>query len=434
MSHPTSTAAFHAGRRRLAWLGAAAAVALLVASSCGGDDDSGGGGETVELTVGLFGDFGFEALYEEYEATHPNVEITERLVEFADHHSRLIANLATDTGAADIEAVEVGYIGTMLATPDRFYDLREYGAEELESQYLDWKWQQGVAEDGTIIGLGTDVGGLAMCYRRDLFEQAGLPSERDAVSQRWPTWDDYIETGVEFTAAEVPNAKFVDAPGEIFRAMVNQAPMGLYDDEDNIVVDSNPDVRQAWDRSVEMIESEFSAALEAFSPPWNTGFAQGSFATVICPAWMTSYIQEQAPDAEGQWDVAAVPGGSGNSGGSHLVLPSQGDHPDEAADLLEFLVSEESQATVFMETGNFPSRPALYEDPAIQDFTKPYFGDAPLGQIYSEAARALEPQHIGPREAEVRLAITDGLQRVEQGRQSPDDAWQQVLDDVASIE
>ena len=51
------------------------------------------------------------------------------------------------------------------------------------------------ADGKTQIGLGTDVGGLAMCYRTDLFEKAGLPTDRDAVSKLWPTWDDFINVG-----------------------------------------------------------------------------------------------------------------------------------------------------------------------------------------------------------------------------------------------
>ena len=54
------------------------------------------------------------------------------------------------------------------------------------------------ADGKHLIGLGTDVGGMAMCYRRDLFEKAGLPTERDAVSKLWPTWHDYVEVGEQF--------------------------------------------------------------------------------------------------------------------------------------------------------------------------------------------------------------------------------------------
>ncbi|MEV0630435.1 ABC transporter substrate-binding protein [Nonomuraea wenchangensis] len=416
-------------------------AAALLSSACGG---GGGGsaaapasaqpGEKIKLTVGLFGDFGFKPLYEEYKKTHPNIEIVENVTQFNDHHNNLVKRLATNAGAGDVEAVEVGYISTFTAQPNKFVDLKQFGLDKRQSDYLDWKWQQGLSKDGgQVLGLGTDVGGLAMCYRKDLFKKAGLPTDRAEVAALWPTWEQYIETGKKFAAADVAGAKFTDSPGEIFRAMVNQAPTGLYDAQDNIIVESNPDVKKAWDLSNQLTQEGLTAKLAAFSPPWNTGFAKGSFATIICPAWMTGFIQEQAKDATGKWDIATVPGGSGNSGGSHLMVPKQSKHPKEAAELIDFLTSKDNQAKVFKEEGTFPSIPALYDDPSIQNFTKPFFGDAPIGKIYSEAAKALKPQHLGPKEADVRVAIGNGLGRVEQGKQTPDEAWTQVLEDVKKI-
>ncbi|WP_113700978.1 extracellular solute-binding protein [Nonomuraea lactucae] len=429
--------------RRLAVPLLTASLIAMATAACGSGGGGGGGGasdtaakpgEKIKLTVGLFGDFGFKPLYEEYKKTHPNIEIAEAVTQFNDHHNNLVKRLATNAGAADIEAVEVGYISTFTAQPTKFHDLKQFGLDKRQSDYLDWKWQQGLGKQGgQLLGLGTDVGGLAMCYRKDLFEKAGLPTDRTKVAALWPTWEQYIETGKKFATANVAGAKFVDSPGEIFRAMVNQAPTGLYDPQDNIIVGSNPAVKQAWDLSNQLTSEKLTAKLAAFSPPWNTGFAKGAFATIICPAWMTGYIQEQAKDASGKWDIATVPGGSGNSGGSHLMIPKQSKHPKEAAELIDFLTSKENQAKVFKEEGTFPSIPALYDDPSIQNFTKPFFGDAPIGKIYSEAAKALKPQHLGPKEAEVRVVIGDGLGRVEQGKQTPDEAWAQVLEDVKKI-
>ncbi|TMR24057.1 extracellular solute-binding protein [Nonomuraea turkmeniaca] len=414
-------------------------AAALLTAACGGGGNtatpaSAKPGEKIKLTIGLFGDFGFKPLYEEYKKTHPDIEIVENVTQFNDHHNNLVKRLATNAGAGDIEAVEVGYVSTFTAQPGKFADLKQYGLDQRKADYLDWKWQQGLSKDGTqVLGLGTDVGGLAMCYRKDLFDKAGLPTDRTEVAALWPTWEQYIETGKKFAAADVAGAKFVDSPGEIFRAMVNQAPTGLYDAQDNIIVASNPDVKKAWDLSNQLTQEGLTAKLAAFSPPWNTGFAKGSFATIICPAWMTGFIQEQAKDATGKWDIATVPGGSGNSGGSHLMVPKQSKHPKEAAELINFLTSKDNQAKVFKEEGTFPSIPALYDDPSIQNFTKPFFGDAPIGKIYSEAAKALKPQHLGPKEGDVRVAIGNGLGRVEQGKQTPDEAWAQVLEDVKKI-
>jgi cellobiose transport system substrate-binding protein len=412
-------------------LAVATAAALLAGTAaCSGGDDDG----KITLSVGLFGDFGFGPLYEEYSELHPEIEFEERIAEFADHHTNLTTHLATGSGAADIEAVEVGYISQYTAQPDRFHDLLDLGAGELEGQWLDWKWQQALSADGeSLIGLGTDVGGMAMCYRRDLFEAAGLPVERDEVSALWAgSWEEYVAVGHRYSEA-TGGDHFFESSGNMFRAMVEQAEQGVYDREDNLVVESNPAIGDAWDLTVEAVEAGMSNRLQAWTPEWNAGFSEGTFATIICPAWMTSYIETNAPDAAGLWDIATVPGGAGNMGGSHLVLPAQGEHAEEAYAFLEWLTAPEQQLKVFESTGNFPSTPELYEDPALTDMSKAYFNDAPVGRIFTAAAQAVEPQYQGPLQGDVLATIGQGLGRIEDGSQSPDEAWSQVLSDLESF-
>ncbi|MBB5871410.1 cellobiose transport system substrate-binding protein [Allocatelliglobosispora scoriae] len=420
---------------RRAGLAAVLALSLLGVVACSKDSDTGSSDEKITLNVGLFGDFGFQPLYEEFKKTHPNVEIKERIADFGAHHQNLAAHLATNSGAADIEAVELAYISQFTSQPGKFHNLLDQGAGSMESQWLPWKWQQGLSTDKkSLIGLGTDVGGMAMCYRTDLFAKAGLPTERDKVSALWPTWQEYVNVGKTYQSKAGKGAYFFEASGNMFRAMVEQGQTGVYDNSDKIIVGENPDVKKAWDLTVDAIKAGESAKLAAWTPEWTAAFGKGTFATIVCPAWMTAYIEGNAKDAAGKWDVATVPGGSGNMGGSHLVLPKQGKHPKEAYELIKFLTSSESQAAVFKKTGNFPSLPKLYDDPSITGFSKAYFNNAPIGKIFSDAAKAVQPQHMGPKTGDVMTAIGQGLGRIEQGQQQPDAAWTQVLSDVAKLQ
>ncbi|WP_062353992.1 ABC transporter substrate-binding protein [Herbidospora yilanensis] len=434
MSHPP--------RRRAARLLAPLIAASLLAAACGGGENtpapgaaSGGAAapaEPVKLTVALFSDFHYGPLYEEFKKTHPNVEITERRAQFNDHHNNLVTQVATGAGAADVVAVEGGFIATFREVADKFHNLGDYGLSSRQSEYLDWKWQLGLSKDGSqLIGLGTDVGGLAMCYRPDLFKEAGLPTDRDEVGALWPTWEQYVETGKKFVAAG-GKAAFTDGPGEHFRAMVEQAPVGFYDTSDKVVVGTNPDVRKAWDISVSMIQNKLSGKLVAFTPEWTTGIAKGTFATMVCPAWKTGVIKDQKP-GEGTWDIAAVPGGGGNQGGTHLLAPKQGKHPKEAAELINFLTSKESQLTLWKDASALPSLPALYEDPAVATFVNPYFGDAPIGKIFTDAAKALKPQYTGPKSGDVNVAMGNGLGRIELQGQDPEESWKQAVADSEKI-
>ena len=166
--------------------------ALLASSASATSHDN------TTLRVDLFGDFGYHDLYKQFEKAHPGVTIKEDIESYADHHSNLAKHLATGAGADDVVAIEVGFISQFKAQPQNFVDLNSYGASKLKSQWLPWKWAQSIAPNGAQIGLGTDVGSLGICYRRDLMQAAGLPTSRDAVSKLWPTWADYIKTGEKF--------------------------------------------------------------------------------------------------------------------------------------------------------------------------------------------------------------------------------------------
>jgi cellobiose transport system substrate-binding protein len=408
-------------------LGALAAAGVAAGGAAGKTHDS------VTLRVSLFGDFGYHDLYKAYEAAHPGINIVEDIQSYPDHHSNLAKHLATGAGADDVEAVEVGFIAQFKAEPQFFYDLKQFGAASLQHQWLPWKWQQSIAPNGAQIGLGTDVGSLAICYRRDLFQKAGLPTSRAAVSKLWPTWSAYIATGKRFQAHAPKGVKFFDSASNVYNAIIGQLNPAYYTPSGKVIVGTNPNVKKAWDLTMTGVLAGESAGLSAFSNDWNTGYKKGAFATVTCPAWMMGYIQGQAPATKGKWDVAAVPGGGGSWGGSFLTIPKQSQHAQEAYDLITFLTSPASEAAVFKQTGNLPSQPALLKSAPVQNFKNAFFNNAPVGKIFANSALVLKPQITGPHQGDIQTAATNATQRVEQHKQTPAASWKQFLKDVENV-
>jgi cellobiose transport system substrate-binding protein len=389
--------------------------------------------DDVTLRVSLFGDFGYHDLYKQFEASHPGVTIKEEIQAYPDHHANLAKHLATGAGAADIEAIEVGFIAQFKAQPQKFYDLNQYGAAALKNRWLAWKWQSSLAPNGAQIGLGTDVGSLAICYRRDLFAKAGLPSQRDAVSKLWPTWAAFNATGLKFKAKAPKGVSFYDSGSNVYNAIIAQLNPAYYDASGKVIVDTNPKLKQAWALATQGVTSGLSAGLAAFSTEWNTGYKKGTFATVTCPAWMMGYIQGQAPATKGKWDVAAVPGSGGSWGGSYLAIPKQSKNAEVSYELVKFLTSPASEAYVFKQTGNLPSIPSLYNTPAIANFKNPFFNNAPVGKIFTTSAKRLKPQITGPHQGDFQTAVSQAIQRVEQKKQTPDQSWKQFLKDAKAF-
>jgi cellobiose transport system substrate-binding protein len=417
------------------------ALTTMSLAACGEDDDSGGNGadnagEDVTLRVNVFGNFGYEELYKQFEADHPGVKIVETAEgDLGRYNDQLTQRLAAGSGAGDVVAIEEGQVVNFLQTPDLFVNMAEHGSEDVKDQWLPWKYDQATTADGAYtIGLGTDVGGLAMCYRSDLFEQAGLPTDRDQVSALWPTWADFTSVGEQFQQGiGRDDVYFIDSATNTYNSILMQeagagAGYTYFDQDDNLVIESNPAVKSAWDTALAMYEAGESAALQSFSNEWNAAFKNGAFATVACPAWMTGYITEQSgPANSGKWDIAAVPGGGGNWGGSFLAVPTASENQEIAVELVEFLTSAEGQMGAFEAVGNLPSNPTLYEEPALLDFKNEYFSNAPTGQIFAAGAAELEPVYLGSNNVPVRDAVENAMRAVEAGELTPDEGWAEAV-------
>ncbi len=409
---------------------AAAVVAVLAVTSvaaCGGE--AGGSDGKVKLSIGVFSDFGYDTLLKEYQTAHPNIEVEQRKVKMEQHHTQLAAQLAGGRGAADVVAIEEGNVAQFRQSKDKFVNLADHGAKDLESQWAAWKWNQGTADDGAfVLGLGTDMGSLALCYRRDLFEKAGLPVDREEVGKLWPTWQDYVATAQTFTD-KTPDVKFVDTALNVYKAILDQTEEGYFAKaDDSYIGGDNKDVSDAFALAASLGEKKQTGALPPFSQEWNVALKQVSFATTTCPAWALALIKAGAGDeAAGKWDVADAPGGGGNWGGSFLAVPKQSAHPEEAYELAKWLTAPEQQKRIFKETGNLPSEPVAYKDPEVTATVNEYFNKAPVGQIFGNSAESLKPAYRGTKDSKVTPVFSNALFRVEQGKQSTADAFAQAL-------
>jgi len=421
-------------RTKLVAVAAAGALALGVAACGSGDEESGtnAGGKPDKLVIETFGEFGYDELVKEYEKqTGIKVELR-KTAQLNEYRPKIVRSLATGKGIADIVALEEGVITEFKLNPANWADLTPLVADH-SKDYLPWKWEIGKSSDGKLIGLPTDVGSLAVCYRSDLFKAAGLPTNRDEVTALWPDWDAFIETGKKYRAAT--GKGMLDSVTTAASAIAFQAGGDIfYDKEDTLIADKSPAVKQAWDTSLKIVDANITAKTATWSPEWSAGFKQGTFAATFCPAWMLGIVRDNSgPENKGKWDVAGVPGKAGNWGGSWLAVPERGKHKAEAAKLAEFLTSASSQVAAFKLKGPLPTNLEALKNPEFTSYTDPYFSDAPTGKIFGESVQAIQPTYLGPKHQAVKeQALEPALRAYEGGEANAAAAWEQFIKDAAT--
>ena len=426
-----------APRRVSTFIAVLAAVTLLATACSSGksSDSASKSNEPVTLQVNLFGTFGYKeaGLFDEYQQLHPNVKISYNSVEQEqNYYQALQTHLAASSGLGDIQGIEVGRIAEIVQTrADKFVNFNDYGGAQLKDNFYPWKWQEATTGDGKTIGLGTDIGPMAMAYRTDLFKAAGLPTDRAEVAKLWPTWPDYVKAGQTFQSKAPKGSAFMDSASGMFNAMVGASPNQYYDQSGKPIYDTNPLVKDAWNLAMDAISKNETAKLKQFDPAWNQAFSTGKFATIAAPAWMLGYIKGQAGDkGTGKWDVTTAPGGTGNWGGSYLAVPTASKHIQQAVDLAKWLTDPAQQVKLFVKQGSFPSSSVAATDPQVSGAKNDYFNNAPIGQLFADSAKNLPVAVLGPKDGTIKDTFSTAILRVEQQGMAPDVSYNKFLADI----
>lgn len=411
---------------------AGAAAIALIATGCSTATDPGAEGGEITLTVATFNDFGYtDELFAQYEAENPGVTIVHnRAATSNEARDNFFTKLGAGSGLADIEAVEVDWFAEMMQYSDKLADLSDPAVAD---RWVDWKTAAATDADGRLVAYGTDIGPQAVCYRADLFEAAGLPTDREEVAALLEgDWDRYFEVGQQYVDAS--GAAWFDSAGATYQGMINQVEYAYEEADGTVIATENPEVKQIYTDVLTASES-LSAHLAQWSDDWFAGLSNGAFATMLCPGWMLGVISGNAPDVTG-WDVANVfPGGGGNWGGSYLTVPAQGQNIEEAKKLAAWLTAPEQQMSAFAAAGTFPSQVEAYESTELQEATNEYFNNAPVGQILIERSQAIE---VAPFKSVKYFPINDALQRAltrvdVDGTDTIDSSWELFVADVNAL-
>ncbi|MRX73265.1 extracellular solute-binding protein [Bacillus lacus] len=405
------------------------ALMIFTVAACSNNENAsseeGGGGGQVTLNFWVFGSTGYQKLIDEYQKENPNVKIKLTEGEMTDIHNNLFTSVSSGSGAPDISMIEVSVMEKFKDASDRFYNLQEYGSDDVAGNFLEWKWKQAQAVDGSFqMGLPTDIGPTAMFYRSDVVEAAGLPTDSDELAAAIDSWDAFYETAK--TVKEKTGKPISDSPELVFNAIRDQQEQQYFNEKDELIIEDT--VKKSYDFTTKMIKEGYIGQNVLWTPEWGSAMAAGSYAFMPgAPAWMMGVVKGNAPDAGGKWAVTAIPEGAGNWGGSFLTIPKESKHPQEAFDFISWLTSPDNQLKSFLDMGLFPSTPDVYENEEFLATTDEYFSGQETAKIFAEAAKSVKPIYMGKNYAIVNSELVTALTNVATAKADPEKEWKAAV-------
>jgi len=419
----------------------AIAVALL-AAACGAVtpdslalvEETERRGETV-IRLATYTNDGISSAIEQWEREHPTASVIIDRRGFDDHHSSMLEPRA-DSTTPDVVAFDMNFSADFRDRADLFVDLRTFGGDEFQGDALGWRWDHGVAEDGSLIGIPIDVGGMALAYRLDLAGPELVESIKNMAD-----WCDLLVVGDAYS--DVTAKPFLPRASDIFESVLNQSPLRYHDSEGEPIHDTNPAVHRAWDIAMRSLGEaplfqdpcpeaadidRFSANLSIGSDEWDEALRSGLIAAVMASAETLGDIQTTAPETSGRWRVTALPEtGAGSVNGMSLAIHADTPHAELAFDLVAFLAEPSTQKRVFEELSRFPAAESLYTEAGILGHRRPFFGESSLGSTYVTSVTEFTPAPDGPDLRLVQRELRGAVSRVESGNQTPQEAWDEAM-------
>jgi cellobiose transport system substrate-binding protein len=417
-------------RRRFVQTALLATAGTGFAAACGGGGSGSGTTDGKELTL-WYWDGGLSANVvadtEKRFASREDIELSSSLIG-GNIRTKLLTAMNGRSNVPDITGIKGEDIAAMLPNADRFIDLNTLGADQLAPQYLEWKWKQGQSQDGVQVGFPIDIGPTALFYRHDLLSDAGLPAEPDEIAEAASTWEDYFALGQELNGA-VPGTFWINNIGTVFSMAVGQGA-SRFIDPDNTFIGDQEHIRAAWDTAVRAYTLGIDAKINDES--LKAALADGSLATQVGAAWYALDIVSMAPDTEGTWRVAPLPGGPSNLGGSFLALTRECRNPEAAFEIVTWMLNPENQARGFEDASLFPSMPAAYELPALTA-GDPFFGGQKTIEVFGPAAEGIPTFYEAPADAAVSVPYYNELTTIEAQGKDPEDAWGDAVEAARQI-
>ena len=411
-------------------------VAALSLTGCGGGGDKKEAESDNTITVWAW-DVALKQLQasaEKFKETHPDVEFQFEEMGTEQIYTKLATTLNTGKGLADVILLEGEQVsGYASKYPDGFADLSDIVNKD---DYLPVKMGEVTVND-KVVGFPWDAGPVALFYRTDYFEQAGVNPEDIK------TWDDFIEAGKKVTATcKTPSGEPVKmlpiAPNgsNFWKLLLTEKGAGYFDAEGNTAVNS-PEALECMEMAKKIYDADIALNYTDWAE-YEGVVVNQSVATIPEAVWMIGTIKDKGPDQSGKWGVMSLPvfpgdepSGSTN-GGSDIVIPAASANVDIAKEFVQFAMTDvDLQADGFVNYGLFPSYIPAYD---AEVFTEPdeFFGGQKIYETFIELGKKVPAVNYTENYNEAMKAAGSACAKVYLEGQDPKTVLEDLEKDLVS--
>ena len=373
------------------------------------------------LTVASFPDLdrAAKAAQPAWDRAHPDTPLHLVSRNYADHHNAMSAVLATGSGAPDVMALDLRFIGKF-ASGGGLEDLLAppFNAGPLLDQLPRFSVTQGRSPKGALVAMPTDIGPGTLLYRHDLLQRAGL-TEGDLTG----SWDGYINAGKQLR--RVTGASLLTDAAELRDILLRVGLAdgeGIYFGASGEVLVGNERFQHAFERGLAVRRAGLDLKAPSWTNEWGAAFRQGKVATQMMGCWLAGHLKNWlAPDQAGLWRSAPLPGGLVASyGGSFYAIPKAAPNKAAAWAFIQQLVFDRAtQLQSLRVLDAFPALLAAHADP-VMDEPIAYLGGQRARQLWRDIATRVPATPVHKHDALATAIVRSAFEDVvSQGRPIP---------------
>jgi multiple sugar transport system substrate-binding protein len=398
-------------------------VALLGASACGGAANP--NDVVLSYREDIFPEIQVRLIKKFNEQHKDGFRITAREMpeDYGEYFEKLKTEFQVGGGGIDVIAGDTIWMAE-LAANDWISDLSGRFSAEERSGFVDGAIRS-LTYGGKVYGVPHVLDAGMLYYRRDLLEESGY-------SEPPKTWEElkemagkvvrdrgtrygYVFQGADYEGGVCNGLEFIwTHGGEVLDPK----------DASKVIIDSP--------ESIAALATERSMVSDGVAPQGVANYteyeSQVTFMfrgdAVFCRNWPYMYGLGSDPISKTKTELVGVsplPVGEGQSrtasclGGEVMLINASSEMKEEAWELVQFFNNGENQKTWALETGNPPTRKALYDDREVMEAL-------PMIAGAREALQNARPRPVSPHYSEMTSKMAEQFNSVLTGATSPEEA------------